>query len=351
MKKVCSRTKRIHALAELGRILHNKLPIIEQIDAVQKARNHNVWFGFDSIKRALENIIPWLDPNALTHWADAYEIQDQPEIQYRVAIIMAGNIPLVNFHDALAVLVSGHELLAKTSSQDPHLFPWLASMLIEIEPELKPLIHIASGPLKDFDAVMATGSNNSASHFNHYFGKYPHIIRKNRHSIAVLNGNESNEELDSFGTEVFSFYGLGCRNISRFLVPQDFKLERLAAAWQEYATLANHSPYFNNYEYRKAVMLVNGISHLDSGFFLLTETRETHSPIAVIYAQKYKDPKELFELLEFQKNELQCVYSCNNQIPFAMPPGNGQSPGLFDYPDRIDIMKFLKELSPHNTKR
>jgi len=336
-------SQRIRAFEILGDMLDEWCTAPQDVDAIQKTVSVNPWFREEDIVKALQNLRPWLTRESLEEWCAAYVIEDRPDIRARVALVMAGNIPLVNFHDALAILIQGHQLLSKTASRDPFLFPALAQELIKINPDFERDIQCENGLLKDFDAVIATGSNNATRYFSYYFGKYPHIIRHNRSSIAVLDGTETDEQIEAFGADVFDYFGMGCRNISLFLLPENMDVTRLAGAWKSWTSIGNHGSYFNNYEYRKAVLLINSRPHLDSGFFLMEENESLHSPIGVLHYARYRNPKHLQNMLGELAADTQVCYGFQDE---RVLPGTGQAPALMDYPDGVDTMAFLKNWRP-----
>ena len=254
---------------------------------------------------------------------------------------VAGNIPLAGFHDLLSILVSGHALMAKLSSKDSVLPTFLADKLVEIEPKFAPAISLVPR-LRGFDAVIATGSDNSARYFQYYFGKYPHIIRKNRTSCAILEGTENDEELRLLGKDVFSYFGLGCRNVSKIFVPEDFDPVRLVNAWDVYVDIIHHHKYHNNYDYQKSILLVNKIPFYDSGFVILQENEKLVSPISVVYLQRYTNLDALTTHLDEIEEKVQCIVGKTR--PANVPFGQAQEPELWDYADAVDTMKFLEEL-------
>ena len=330
--------ERLAALTKLG----------NYIDAIDKAeldnlhlkiRNENPWFTPGSVNLALEGIRRYLDPVKLSKWISSYTINPAPV--RKIAVVMAGNIPLAGAHDMLTVLVTGHVLMAKLSSKDTVLPTFLINKLVEIEPRFDPMISLPPR-LKDFDAVIATGSDNSARYFNYYFGKYPHIIRKNRTSCAVLSGNESNEELMLLGRDVFTYFGLGCRNVSKIFIPDNFDVIRLINAWDIYVDIIHHHKYHNNYDYQKSILLVNKIPFYDSGFVILHENEKLVSPISVVYLERYKSADDVSQRLELLSDKIQCVVGNTSeaQVPF----GQAQSPELWDYADRVDTMRFIETL-------
>jgi len=255
---------------------------------------------------------------------------------------MAGNIPMVGFHDALCVLVSGNALVAKLSSKDAVLLPFVFDLLVEIEPEFADFIHIEHGLLKNFDAIIATGSNNSARHFEYYFGKYPHIIRKNRNSVAVLNGNETVEELQALGNDIFDYFGLGCRSVAKLYVPRNYDFTKLFDTWDGFWNLTQHNKYMNNYEYNKSILLVSGTPHFDTGYALFTENSDYNSAIAVNHFEQYENAEQLAQKLQHDSELLQCVVSSFDidGVPIVRL-GAAQENKLSDYADGVDVVRFL----------
>jgi hypothetical protein len=267
-----------------------------------------------------------------------------PEIKmHSIGLILAGNIPIVGFHDILCVLASGHKALIKLSSQDQKFIPYILNKLIEIEPAFQLQISYIDR-LKDFDAVIATGSNNTSRYFDYYFSKVPHIIRKNRNSVAILNGEESKEDLKALGHDIFDYFGLGCRNVSKLYVPKDYVFEEFFESIEEFKSVADHHKYNNNYDYNKSIFLVNLDKHLDNGFILLKEDSRFVSPLAVLYYEEYHNIEQLGSELIKNEDLIQCIVS-NSKLPLSTVPfGQSQCPGLFDYADGVDTMKFLREL-------
>lgn len=331
-----TRSERIFAFHTLGDYLHNLSEDDFQTIATQAA-SKNPWFTNGSVRMAVDSIRSFLDHKKLEAWLAPYGEITQPK---RVGVVMAGNIPLVGFHDSLCVLISGHHLLAKTSSKDSELPVWLLNKLIEIEPRFKSRIQTVE-QLKNMDAVIATGSDNASRYFDFYFGKYPHIIRRNRTSVAVLSGNETPEELALLGKDIFSYFGLGCRNVSKVLVPQGYEIRQLFPAWQEFENIIHHHKYCNNYDYQKSIMLVNSTPFLDNGFVMLHETDRLVSPISVVYYSYYATPDELNQYLTSNQEKIQCVVG---NPPATVPFGQAQYPTLTDYADQIDTLAFLTQL-------
>lgn len=303
------------------------------------AASENSWFTPQSVQTAIRGVSHMLAPQALNRWVSAYSLQ--PARSRVVAVVMAGNIPLVGFHDLLSVLISGHRIQIKYSSKDKVLMSFTVEKLIEIEPRFSDLIQVAD-QLRAFDAVIATGSDNSSRYFEFYFGKYPHIIRRNRTSCAVLTGTESGENLVELGKDVFTYFGLGCRNVSKLFVPAGYNFQPLLDSWSSYGGVMTHHKYHNNYDYQKSILLVNRQPFLDNGFVLLSESEKTVSPISALYYEAYADDESLLSALRRQEDKIQCVVG-NTEIA-TVAIGEAQFPNVWDYADRIDTLRFLQEL-------
>ncbi len=333
---------RIKTFADLGDILRKALSgkkskYTEELNHLIETQHiKNPWFTPDNVRMALNAIAGELTYENLKYWTDSYPALNQNYDPLKVGVVMAGNIPLVGFHDFLSVLISGNSIISKTSSKDADLIRFIGDIVFDLNPKFKNRIVFAGGTLGGFDAVIATGSDNTSRYFDYYFGKYPHIIRKNRNSIAVLDGTETDDELEALGTDVFSYFGLGCRNVSKIYIPGKFDLKRLSASWKKYSVLINHSKYVNNYDFNKAVFLVNKEKFIDSGFLLLKENSGLSSPVAVLYYEYYNSPEQINKLFEQQKGKIQCIVG-KNYLPF----GKAQLPSLWDYADGIDTIEFL----------
>lgn len=339
MSKILTSKQRIKAFVRLGHILQNP---DEQLSLlISSAKQYNAWFSPQSTAMAVNAIAEMLNEPDLEKWADSNT--DEPDKMNAVGLILAGNIPLVGFHDILCVLASGNKALIKLSSQDKQLIPYILGKLTEIEPGFSEQFEFIER-LKDFDAVIATGSNNTSRYFEYYFSKVPHIIRKNRNSIAVLNGNESKEELRALGHDIFDYYGLGCRNVSKFYVPKGYNFNTFFESIEDFKSVADHHKYNNNYDYNKSIFLVNMDKHLDNGFLLLKEDKRIASPLAVVYYEEYENIQEAEkELLENEKG-IQCIISRSDLSMNVLPFGQSQRPGLWDYADGVDTMAFLRGL-------
>lgn len=258
-----------------------------------------------------------------------------PSRSKNIALVMAGNIPVVGFHDYLSVLLCGYSAQVKLSSKDPFLLPFLHEKLGDCAD-----VEFTQGQVSGFDAIIATGSGNTFRYFDYYFGRYPHLLRKNRTSCAILNGNENREELAGLADDVFSYFGLGCRNVSKLYLPEGYDLTVLAEAFSmKTQDLVQNNSYKNNYDYYKSIYLVNRWPHLDTGTALLSESQRMDSPVSVVYYEYYKDIKKLQDFLAANQESLQCVIG-EGGLPF----GSAQQPGLSDWADGVDVLDFLLSL-------
>jgi hypothetical protein len=311
-------------------------------EVTDSARHHNVWFTRENVLFAFKQWGIILTRENLETWLASYDLKKNKTKQ--VALIMAGNIPLVGFHDFLSVLITGNKAIIKLSSNDTLLIPLIAKYLIDTEPSFKDSITFTEGRLTDFDAVIATGSNNTARYFEYYFGKKPNIIRKNRNSVAVLNGNETNAQLEALGEDIFRYYGLGCRSVSKLFVPKDYDFDKFFKAMFRYRDIVNQTKYANNYDYNKAVYLMSEFKILDNGFLLLKEDKSHASPIASVFYETYDSKATVKERLQKNAEAIQCVVASGFTIA-EIPFGRTQSPSLSDYADGIDTVEFLLKTS------
>jgi len=334
--------ERISAFSALGEILRNSLrgksnPFTGRMnDLIGNQHLKNPWFTPGNVKLALKNTADELTEENLVKWTATYPALNDTAKPLNVGIIMAGNVPLVGFHDFLSVLITGNSVIAKTSSKDPDLIKLITDILISVNQTFKNRISISEGILSGFDIVIATGSDNSSRYFEHYFGRYPNIIRKNRNSIAVIDGNESDEELEALGSDVFSYFGLGCRSISKLFVPEKYDLSKVTKNWEKYSALINHSKYAANYDFNKAVLLVNKEKFTDTGYLILKEEYILSSPVAVLFYEFYNSQKQLNKYFRDNSDKIQCIVGSN-----YMPFGKAQSPALWDYADGIDTIDFI----------
>ena len=325
---------------KLDNILNNDLFFDAFQTQIKIAKENNGWFTNENIMFSFQSWSEALRKDNLINWTNSYTFQKEPK---RVAVIMAGNIPLVGFHDFLSVLLSGNKVLVKQSSNDRHILPFLIKYLEYLDPEYKNLITVTNEKMENFDAVIATGSNNTARYFEYYFKNKPSIIRKNRNSVAVLTGKENGEELKELGKDIFTYFGLGCRNVSKLFVPKDYNFDNLFQAIYDYGYLMNNPKYMNNYDYNKAVYLMSQFKMLENGFLILKEDTSYSSPIGSLFYENYEDLDKLKEKLTLEVDQIQCIVGnigLKNEIDF----GQTQLPKLTDYADGVDTMRFLQNI-------
>ena len=306
----------------------------------QKALAGSGWFVPENIDQAFEGIYNYLDEKKMNSWLKSYDLPSRNGKPKNVGIVMAGNIPLVGFHDLLSVLCSGHNCLIKTSSQDHVLIPFLLNLLLELEPKMVDRVKLVDN-LKKQDAVIATGSDNTSRYFQYYFRDIPNIIRKNRTSIGVIEGNESNEDLLKLGNDILQYFGLGCRNISKIFIPEGYQLAKLFEAIQPLEEVTQYHKYLNNYDYNKSIYLVNREPFLETGFLLFKQSDQLVSPVSVVYYDYYKDQEDIEKEIASVKDKIQCVASKNSWIKNSLEFGTLQTPDPWDYADNVDTMKFL----------
>ena len=311
-------------------------------DAVIKAGILNPWFTREFVEHSLRAWTVSLRKDSLGKWLEPYNSRLRGSSPDRnVAVIMAGNIPLVGFHDFLSVLISGNRFTGRLSSDDTELLPALARFLVRFNSGWEKQITFTRDRLPGFDAVIATGNNNSAHYFQYYFSKVPHIIRKNRNGVAILTSGEDEQELSGLADDIFLYFGLGCRNVSKLYFPAGYDIAPLFNAFRRYVSFSMHHKWMNNHDYYKSVFLLNQICAMDNGFVLLTENTAIASPPGVLYYEYYKDLDDLMNQLTQQKDEIQ-IAVCKKEIPLSSClPGYAQAPGLSDYADGIDTMQFL----------
>ncbi len=304
----------------------------------------NNWFTKNNILVAINGLLSFLQKQELEKWISKYPVKNHPSNK-TIGLIMAGNIPFVGFHDLLCILISGYTCVCKMSSKDTRLFKSLLNILIEIDSNFAEKIEVKEDRISNFDAIIATGSNNTSRYFEYYFGKYPHIIRKNRNSVAILSGKESNEELKELGNDILQYFGLGCRNVSKLYVPKNYDYTRLFENVEGYDYYKNHNKYMNNHDYNRSVYLLDQIPHLDNGFLIIKNDEALSSPIAVTYAHEYENLKSAVNIVNQQADNIQCVVSTFENLSIdTLKPGKTQNPGLFDYADNIDTMTFINNL-------
>tara|TARA_B100000809_G_scaffold264657_1_gene321083 strand:+ start:9930 stop:10988 length:1059 start_codon:yes stop_codon:yes gene_type:complete len=305
---------------------------------LKRAQEFNGWFTQDNVLFSLESWSKALSQENLNKWTSSYDFSI--EVPKTVAIIMAGNIPLVGFHDFLSVLVSGHNVLAKLSSNDKHFLPLISKYLEYIQPSFKGNIEFTEKKLEGFDAVIATGSDNTARYFDYYFGKHPHVIRKNRNTVAVLSGLETHETLEKMSDDIFQYFGLGCRSISKIYLPKGYNLDILFKAVFKHKDIINYDRYANNYEYNKAVYLMSLFDIRENGFLMLKEDPSYSSPISSLFYEYYDNIHSLQEKIVNDSDKIQCVTS-DIKVLNGIPLGATQKPQLWDYADNVDTISFL----------
>ncbi len=354
-------SQKIKAFSTLGRFLrqfHSDLFMedhaIEDINSryakiteilIRNVHINNPWFTPEFVNFAVTSTGESLKEENVSKWLSAYPVlKNLPSSKLRIGIIMAGNIPLVGFHDLMSVVLSGHKLIARLSSKDNKLIPALVQILQFIEPEFEDLIYFEEEILKNPDAVIATGSDNSSRYFEYYFGKYPHIIRKNRNSTAILTGEEKKTQLENLADDIFLYFGLGCRSVSKIFVPCNYNIPELLKNFEPYSYLANHNKYANNYEYQRAVFLINQAPHFDSGFLLIREDADYSSPVGCLHYEYYDDTEQLYKKIMNDSDRLQCVVTDISMFPQKVGFGLSQKPMLWDYADNVDTLKFLINL-------
>ena len=337
-----NKTSIINVFSELGSQLID--PNTDLSAIINDEKQYNAWFTPESVLKAIQSIGKMLNRDDLTEWLERYELIENKPAK-RIGLILAGNIPMVGFHDVLCVLVSGNNALIKSSSQDARLIKYVLQLLVNIDNSYETKFSFVER-LENFDAVIATGSNNTSRYFEYYFGKVPYIIRKNRSSVAVLNGDETAGQLFEFGRDIFDYYGLGCRNVSKVFVPKGYRFDFFFESIESYQPIINHHKYNNNYDYNKSIYLVNREMHFDNGFLLLKEDEKLASPLAVLFYEYYNELETVQEQLKGQSENIQCIVTdsslkANNQV---VDFGKSQQPALWDYADNADTMAFLISL-------
>ncbi len=350
--KIC-----IDAFVKLGRALiiasqENKKeetsakPVKILVQAAKKASQFNHWFIESNVKKSYAGIAKWLQKETIENWLEKNSSENfwvnKPK---NIGVIMAGNIPLVGFHDFLCVLISGNRFVGKTSSRDSFLFAEMLKALQIIEPQIADYVHIEEEFLKDFDAIIATGSNNSARYFEHYFNKVPNIIRRNRNSVGVISADASITDFKALADDIFMYFGLGCRSISKIYLHKSIQISDILPSFEHYSSVNLHNKYSNNYDYNRAIFLMNKVQFFDNGFLLLRNASEIASPVSVLHYQYYSDENLLRNNLSQNTHQIQCIVSDINIWQNEIAFGNAQMPKIDDYADGIDTLKFLAEVS------
>lgn len=334
----------IKNLAELGRRLKKSETLQGYIIT---AGNKNPWFTLQFVQLAVEAIAnEMLDENKLKTWLSKYEIH---RVNKTVGMVFAGNIPLVGFHDFLCCYAAGCKMKIKLSSKDDTLFGAVINILSEIDPEVKTMVETVE-TLKDFDAVIATGSDNTNRHFEYYFRKYPRILRKNRNGIAILTGGETPEQLNLLADDIFLYFGFGCRNVSKIFVPAGYDIAGLFPHFEKYKWLHQHGKYMNNYDYNRTLLLLNKTSHLANEFIMLVENESIPSPVSTLHYEFWHDDRILNTRIKENADKIQCVVSASPERWISLSSvtfGHSQHPYLWDYADGVDTLLFLLGLNRH----
>lgn len=341
---------RITLFVKLGRFfsdyINNNLESLEK-NKFDKAINESILHNsFFSKKNILKSLLSWsnvLTKKSIDNFLSNYMIKIKKR-EKKIAIVMAGNIPLVGFHDFFCVILSGNFAVIKLSSKDSHLFKFILRFLVKENPDFSTKFDVVENKLQIFDAVIATGNNISANQFELYFKKYPKIIRRNRHSIAILNGNETKKEIELLANDIFYYYGLGCRNVSKIFIPNNYNLDILFKSFVLWNEVINKNSYANNYNYYRAIYLLNKEVFFDNGFVLLKESEKIGSPVGTIYFEYYKSENQIKEMIKKNNEKIQCIVS-NNNYRKTIKFGETQMPNLNDFADDIDTFNFLLKLN------
>lgn len=328
----------IHDLDAAGKRLGD--PALQDL-LCDQAYRHNGWFTPDNTKKALDSLLPWLEAEALERWISNYPSPSGPP--RTVGVVAAGNIPMAGFHDALSVLVCGHRLNIKLSSQDDQLIPLIFSELLKINSAWSSRISIVD-QIRGCDAVIATGSNNTARYFEYYFRHIPLLLRRNRNSAALLTGNESDKELQGLADDMLQYFGLGCRSVSHLMVPAQFDLNRVIGQMRHWHHLADHHKFANSHTYQRAILMLDQQPFIENGFLIFRESDQLASPVATIHYSRYASMDEAMDRLSSWRTDLQCLVTGTSEYPSGIPFGAAQRPGLADYADGIDTIDFLTRL-------
>jgi hypothetical protein len=325
--------------------LGKKIETIEEDQLIEwssRISANNPWFTKDNIKFALVGWAQMLNEKSVNEWLGHYK-NIPAKVPKNIGVVMAGNIPFAGFHDMICVLASGHKLKAKRSSQDLIFPQWILTLLTEIDSEVAARVEWVD-KIENIDAVIATGSGNTARYFHYYFSKWPHIIRSNRTSVAILTGEETDEELKLLAKDVFTYFGLGCRNVSKLFLPEGKPLEPVLRVFEEYYELKNHNKYANNYDYNRSVYLLNLVPIYDNNVVLMKEDTQLASPLGVLFYEYYKSINQLQLRLETDREKIQCMVSKEDVIDGTIALGQAQCPSISDYADGVDTMAFLLNL-------
>lgn len=344
---------RINCFVKLGKFLTqldqgspdfllDKLEILKS--KIKEAEIKNNWFTEESLLNSLKALSDQLLEENFDAWITPYNLSEN-ESNKKVLLVMAGNIPLVGFHDFVSVIISGNKAVVKLSSNDKVLFPFVWEVMCEICPDLSDkLEYIDDIKERKFDAVIATGSDNSAKYFEYYFRNIPRIIRKNRRSVAVLNGKESKQELQGLAEDIFLYFGLGCRNVSKLFLPKGYDLNQLFDVFFPFQEIVNHKKYANNYDYNKAIFLMGGHKLTENGFLLMKEDSSLQSPVSMLFYEFYEELEKVKDYIDENSELLQCVVSKENLVKKNTHFGETQKPNFWDYADNVDTIEFLSSI-------
>ncbi len=340
-----SKQKIINAFNQLSAQLLN--PDEELFTLIQQAQIYNAWFTPENVENAVKSVGNSLQQDKVEHWLNKYpEATNNPKT---IALVLAGNVPMVGLHDILCVLASGNKAQIKLSSQDKFLIPFVLKQLCKIENAFTERISFTDR-LENFDAVIATGSNNSARFFDYYFGKYPHIIRKNRNSIAIINGEETSSDFLELGKDIFRYFGMGCRNVSKLFVPKGYDFVSFFEGIEGYKDIIHHTKYANNFDYNLTLLIMGNVKHYQNLFLMISENESHASPMSSLYFEYYSDLTYLKNKLEKEESIIQCVVSKDGFFSDSIPFGKSQEPELWEYADGMDTLQFLHNLSVLTSK-
>ena len=328
-------------IKKIDSIEHNEIFFDGFLHQIKLAHENNSWFTKENVIYSLTKISKLLTVSNLNSFIKSSSLSDISS--KNVAIIMAGNIPLVWFHDFLSVLISGHSVLVKQSSNDKHLLPYLAKYLEYIEQDFKGKIIFTEEKLIDFDAIIATGSDNTARYFEYYFKNKPNIIRKSRNSVAVITGNETEDDFIKLSDDVFQYFGLGCRSVSKLFVPKNYNFDLFFKGMYAKKDIIKNAKYANNYDYNKAVYLMSLYNLLENGFLMIKEDQSYSSPIATVFYEYYEDEITLKKKLKQDKEKIQCIVA-KDFIEGEVAFGQTQQPSLTDYADGVNTLEFLSKI-------
>ncbi|MFT6715959.1 MAG: hypothetical protein ACJA0Q_000588 [Saprospiraceae bacterium] len=305
---------------------------------IPSAFHKNAWFSELSVRSSLEGLVRMLNESDMLDWLSVSlaSIKKKKEVS-RIGIVMAGNLPLVGFHDLLCVLLAGEYAVIKMSSDDVQLLPLILNILEAHDKSISDSYCVENKGIKNIDKIIATGSDNTARYFEYYFAKYPSVIRKSRTSVAVISENITDQKIKELAKDMFQYYGLGCRNVSKLFLPKGFSVPHLIDHLRSYEAKMDNIKYINNLEYHKSILLINGAQYLDGGFFLMRESNDLFSPVSITNYQFYDHEQEVIDYLKEHDSQIQCVVGQSGEVGF----GQAQSPKLWDYADKIDVMKFL----------